>query len=54
MEKRVMNPSPDDDLLTVEECWILESERRWERVLRGDVQTIDGEATLAALEARLT
>jgi hypothetical protein len=54
LAETLLQPLPDDDALTVEHCWILEAERRWERVQRGEVQTIDGEAALAALEARLT
>jgi len=54
LAETLLQPLPDDDAATVEQCWILEAERRWDRVQRGEVQTVDGEAALSALEARLT
>jgi hypothetical protein len=53
LAETLLQPQSDDDELTIEQCWILEAERRWDRVQRGEVQLVDGETALAALRASL-
>ncbi|MDZ4684754.1 MAG: addiction module protein [Planctomycetaceae bacterium] len=53
LAETLLQPLADDDELTVEQCWILEAERRWDRVQRGEAELVDGPAALAALKARL-